>query len=438
MLRKARKDRARDVRKGVQSSRTRDWEIGRAEEDTIGGTFFLRGSLFPFCCLGDFDASREVDLFVLIRERGCRAKAKAKGLPVVSFEKRKRRLGFLSLFSLFSRSLALLFLKRKQNLSSCMMRGERRLQFLKIFAFFSYFCFYYITLTRILSLLNQQMEEEGVPSTALREVSLLQMLSESAFIVRLLKVEHVEEDGKAMLYLVFEYLNQDLKHFMDETGRGPANPLPKSTVQNFMYQLLLGTAHLHKHGVMHRDLKPQNLLVDKAQNVLKIADLGLGRAFSVPVKSYTHEIVTLWYRAPEVLLGGSHYSTPVDIWSVGCIFAEMARKQPLFPGDSELQQLLHIFKLLGTPNETVWPGVTKLRDWHEFPQWKAQDLAKIVPQLDKNGIDLLQQMLEFDPAKRIHATEALEHPYFADLEKTQFAKIEEQFEKENRVSVNAQ
>ena len=241
-----------------------------------------------------------------------------------------------------------------------------------------------------------------------------------------------------MLYLVFEYLNQDLKHFMDETGRGPANPLPKSTVQNFMYQLLLGTAHLHKHGVMHRDLKPQNLLVDKAQNVLKIADLGLGRAFSVPVKSYTHEIVTLWYRAPEVLLGGSHYSTPVDIWSIGCIFAEMARKQPLFPGDSELQQLLHIFKLLGTPNETVWPGVTKLRDWHEFPQWKAQDLAKIVPQLDKNGIDLLQQMLEFDPAKRIHATEALEHPYFADLEKTQFAKIEEQFEKENRVSVNAQ
>ena len=118
MLRKARKDRARDVREGVQSPRTRDWEIGRAEEDTIGGTFFLRVSLFPFCCLGDVDASREMDLFVLIRERGCRAKAKAKGLPVVSFEKRKRQLGFLSLFSLFSRSLALLFLKRNQNLSS--------------------------------------------------------------------------------------------------------------------------------------------------------------------------------------------------------------------------------------------------------------------------------------------------------------------------------
>jgi len=282
-----------------------------------------------------------------------------------------------------------------------------------------------------------EMEEEGVPSTALREVSLLQMLSESAFVVRLLKVEHVEEDGKAMLYLVFEYLDQDLKGFMDLTGRGPANPIKKEIVQDFMYQLCLGCAHIHRHGVMHRDLKPQNLLVDKAKNVIKVADLGLGRAFSVPVKSYTHEIVTLWYRAPEVLLGGSHYSTPVDIWSVGCIFAELARKQPLFPGDSELQQLLHIFKLLGTPGEEVWPGVTRLRDWHEFPQWKPQDLHKVIPQLDDHGIDLLQKMLVYDPAKRIHATEALEHPYFDSLDKSRYAKIEAAFEKENRKMANA-
>ena len=253
---------------------------------------------------------------------------------------------------------------------------------------------------------------------------------------RLLKVEHVEEDGKAMLYLVFEYLDQDLKNFMDLTGRGPANPLAKDVVQDFMYQLCLGCAHLHRHGVMHRDLKPQNLLVEKANNIIKVADLGLGRAFSVPVKSYTHEIVTLWYRAPEVLLGGSHYSTPVDIWSVGCIFAELARKQPLFPGDSELQQLLHIFKLLGTPSEDVWPGVTRLRDWHEFPQWKPQDLSKVIPQLDAHGIDLLQKMLVYDPAKRIHATEALEHPYFDSLDKSRYAKIEASFEKENRKNPN--
>mmetsp|Transcript_21003 Transcript_21003/g.50120 ORF Transcript_21003/g.50120 Transcript_21003/m.50120 type:complete len:193 (-) Transcript_21003:808-1386(-) len=153
---------------------------------------------------------------------------------------------------------------------------------------------------------------------------------------------------------------------MDRNGKGPAHPLPKRLIKSFLYQLIKGVAHCHKHGVMHRDLKPQNLLVDDSnpeQPLLKIADLGLARAFSIPVKSYTHEIVTLWYRSPEVLLGGTHYSTPVDMWSVGCIFAEMVRKTPLFPGDSEYQQLLHIFKVLGTPNEQTWSGVNRFRDW---------------------------------------------------------------------------
>ena len=257
-----------------------------------------------------------------------------------------------------------------------------------------------------------EMEEEGVPSTALREVSLLQMLSENDHVVKLLSVEHVEENKKPILYLVFEYLDTDLKKYMDMTGKGPSNPLPKSIVKSFMYQLVKGVAHCHKHGVLHRDLKPQNLLIDKNTNTLKIADLGLGRAFSIPLKSYTHEIVTLWYRAPEVLLGSTHYSTPVDMWSVGCIFAELARKQPLFPGDSEVQQLLHIFKLLGTPNEQVWPGVTSLKDWHAFPQWKPQELSKFYPELDTQGIDLMKKMLRYAPADRITAKDALLHPYF--------------------------
>lgn len=187
-----------------------------------------------------------------------------------------------------------------------------------------------------------------------------------------------------------------------------------------MYQLCKGVAHCHSYGVMHRDLKPQNLLVDKEKGILKIADLGLGRAFTVPLKSYTHEIVTLWYRAPEVLLGATHYSTPIDIWSVGCIFAELVRKQPIFPGDSELQQLLHIFRVLGTPNEEVWPGVNKLRDWHEYPQWQPQKLSKVVPGLDSNGVHLLLEMLQYDPSKRISAKAALQHPYFDDLDKSQF------------------
>ncbi|CAK9197349.1 unnamed protein product [Sphagnum troendelagicum] len=266
-----------------------------------------------------------------------------------------------------------------------------------------------------------EMEEEGVPSTALREVSLLQMLSHSIYIVRLLCVEHVEKNDKPMLYLVFEYMDTDLKKYIDLHGRGrTGSPLEAKVIQSFVYQLCTGLAHCHSHGVMHRDLKPQNLLVDKETRRLKIADLGLGRAFTVPLKSYTHEIVTLWYRAPEVLLGATHYSIPVDIWSVGCIIAELVRKQPLFTGDSELQQLLHIFRLLGTPNEEIWPGVSSFRDWHEFPQWRPQDLALAVPGLNPAGLDLLAKMLVYDPAKRISAKAALNHPYFSDLDKSKF------------------
>lgn len=269
-----------------------------------------------------------------------------------------------------------------------------------------------------------EMDEEGVPSTTLREISLLKMLSESNHIVKLLTVEHVDENEKACLYLVFEYLTTDLKRYMDRNGKGPAYPLPTQTVKSMVYQLIKGLAHCHKHGVMHRDLKPQNLLVDDTSMTLKIADLGLGRAFSIPVKSYTHEIVTLWYRAPEVLLGTTHYSTPVDMWSVGCIMAELVRKQPLFPGDSEWQQLLHIFKLLGTPNENMWPGVSRLRDWHDFPQWRPQDLSRVFPTLEEAGLDLLKSMLEYDPARRISAKEALMHPYFDDMDKAAVDALE--------------
>ncbi|KAH9556439.1 hypothetical protein CY35_07G027800 [Sphagnum magellanicum] len=264
------------------------------------------------------------------------------------------------------------------------------------------------------------MEEEGVPSTALREVSLLQMLSQSIYVVRLLCVEHIDKKGKPLLYLVFEYLDTDLKKYIDSHGRGNKNPLPTSIIKSFMYQLCKGVAHCHSHGVMHRDLKPQNLLVDREKGLLKIADLGLGRAFTVPLKSYTHEIVTLWYRAPEVLLGASHYSTPVDIWSVGCIFAELSCKSPLFPGDSELQQLLHIFRLLGTPTEEVWPGVSTLRDWHDYPHWQPQNISRVVPDLDPQGVNLLSSMLQINPAKRISAKAALQHAFFDDLDKSQF------------------
>jgi serine/threonine protein kinase len=249
-------------------------------------------------------------------------------------------------------------------------------------------------------------DNEGVPSTAIREISLLKSLNHPN-VVRLRDVVHDE----TKLYLIFEYLDQDLKKYMNTVGTG----LPPHTVKSFMFQMLSALVFCHTHRVLHRDLKPQNILIDK-QGSLRLADFGLARAFGLPIKTYTHEVVTLWYRAPEILLGGRQYSTPVDIWSVGCIFAEMAQKRPLFMGDSEIDQLFKIFKVLGTPNEDTFPGVSALPDFKStFPKWRQQSLERLVPNLCANGIDLLAQMVCYDPAKRISARAALNHPYFHDF-----------------------
>ncbi|XP_047322491.1 cyclin-dependent kinase B2-1 [Impatiens glandulifera] len=260
-------------------------------------------------------------------------------------------------------------------------------------------------------------DDEGVPPTTLREVSLLRMLSRDPHVVRLIDVKQgLSKEGKTVLYLVFEYMDTDLKKFI-RSFRQTGEFLPPQVVKSLMFQLCKGVAFCHGHGVLHRDLKPHNLLMDPKTLQLKIADLGLARAFTVPIKKYTHEILTLWYRAPEVLMGATHYSTGVDMWSVACIFAELVTKQALFPGDSELQQLLHIFRLLGTPNEELWPGVSKLPNWHEYPQWNPKKVSSMVPNLDENGLDLLTKMLAYEPAKRISAKKAMEHPYFDGLEK---------------------
>ncbi|KAK3122133.1 hypothetical protein QOZ80_8BG0665530 [Eleusine coracana subsp. coracana] len=275
---------------------------------------------------------------------------------------------------------------------------------------------------RIVALKKTRLPEddEGVPPTAMREVSLLRMLSQDPHVVRLLDLKQGQnKEGQTILYLVFEYMDTDLKKFI-RGYRANHEKIPAHIVKILMYQLCKGVSFIHGHGVLHRDLKPHNLLMDRKTTALKIADLGLSRSFTVPLKKYTHEILTLWYRAPEVLLGATHYSTPVDIWSVGCIFAELITNTALFPGDSEVQQLMHIFKLLGTPNEEVWPGVSKLPNWHVYPQWKPSKLETLVPGLDADGYDLLEKMLQYEPMKRISAKKALVHPYFNGVNKEQY------------------
>ncbi|XP_008302354.1 cyclin-dependent kinase 18 [Stegastes partitus] len=249
--------------------------------------------------------------------------------------------------------------------------------------------------------------EEGAPCTAIREVSLLKNLKH-ANIVTLHDIIHTER----CLTLVFEYLDSDLKQYLDNCG----NLMSMNNVKIFMFQLLRGLSYCHKRKILHRDLKPQNLLInDKGE--LKLADFGLARAKSVPTKTYSNEVVTLWYRPPDVLLGSTEYSTPIDMWGVGCILYEMATGRPMFPGATVKEELHLIFRLMGTPTEETWPGISSNGEFRSylFPQYRPQALINHVPRLDTEGIDLLSALLLYDTRSRISSEAALRHPYFLSM-----------------------
>ncbi len=228
-------------------------------------------------------------------------------------------------------------------------------------------------------------------------------------IVALHDVIHTENK----LMLVFEYMDGDLKKYMDTQGeRGALKP---PVIKSFMYQLLKGIDFCHKNRVLHRDLKPQNLLIN-GKGQLKLGDFGLARAFGIPVNTFSNEVVTLWYRAPDVLLGSRTYNTSIDIWSAGCIMAEMFSGRPLFPGTTNEDQIIRIFRIMGTPTERTWPGLSQFPEYKTtWQMYATQPLSSILPQIDPLGIDLLQRMLQPRPELRISAAEALTHQWFSDL-----------------------
>ena len=253
------------------------------------------------------------------------------------------------------------------------------------------------------------MEEEGMPSTALREISLLKELQHP----NVVNLNDVVQDG-ARLYLIFEFLDRDLKRHIDDTS----GPLSMDTVKSFTFQLVKGLAFCHSRGVMHRDLKPQNLLVTN-QGRLKIADFGLARAFCPPIRPLTHEVVTLWYRPPEILLGSATYAPPVDMWAIGPILVEMVTKRPMFPADCEIDMLYKIFRILGTPTESTWPGCSSLKDWNQaFPMWPKISMKSIAPQLDRDGLDFIEQSLMYDPKARMSAKASMDHPFLASVDRS--------------------
>ncbi|NXE16924.1 CDK10 kinase, partial [Lophotis ruficrista] len=248
----------------------------------------------------------------------------------------------------------------------------------------------------------------GMPISSLREITLLLQLRHPN-IVELKEVvvgNHLES-----IFLVMGYCEQDLASLLENMQ----TPFSEAQVKCIILQVLKGLQYLHENYIIHRDLKVSNLLMTD-KGCVKIADFGLARTYGMPPKPMTPKVVTLWYRAPELLLGMTTQTTSIDMWAVGCILAELLAHKPLLPGTSEIHQIDLIVQLLGTPNENIWPGFSRLPLASQYTLRKQpyNNLKHKFPWLSEAGLRLLHFLFMYDPKKRATAKDCLESSYFKE------------------------
>ncbi|BBN16034.1 hypothetical protein Mp_7g02920 [Marchantia polymorpha subsp. ruderalis] len=263
---------------------------------------------------------------------------------------------------------------------------------------------------------KMEKEKEGFPMTSLREINVLLSIHHPSVV----DVKEVVVGSTIdSIFMVMEYMEHDLKGLMEAMKQ----PFSQSEVKCLMLQLFEGTKYLHDNWVLHRDLKTSNLLLNN-RGELKICDFGLARQYGSPLKAYSQMVVTLWYRAPELLLGSKQYSTAIDMWSLGCIMAEFLAKEPLFNGKSEIDQIDKIFKILGTPSEKIWPEFVNLpgvkcnfvrQPYNRLREKFPPTAFAGRPTLSESGYNLLNGLLTYDPKKRLTAEEALKHEWFREV-----------------------
>ncbi|KAF8324306.1 kinase-like domain-containing protein [Cantharellus anzutake] len=276
-----------------------------------------------------------------------------------------------------------------------------------------------VALKRIL----MKNETEGVPITALREIRILKRLKHRNIvsIVCIIVQRPQRSGGETSIYMVFPYMDHDLAGLLENSNV----TLSVSQIKLYMKHLCEGVGYLHRNKILHRDLKSANLLINN-EGCLQIADFGLARPVShisrhsgktkEGLQKYTNSVVTRWYRSPELLLGQRKYEGWVDMWGVGCIFAEMFQRRPIMPGTSDLDQLTKIFDLCGSPTEENFPGWSAYDPkapfpphWGYFPR-RIKDI--LPPEASADTIAFLDRLLTLDPVQRITAFEALDHDYF--------------------------
>ncbi|KAF9163597.1 TFIIH complex serine/threonine-protein kinase subunit kin28 [Actinomortierella ambigua] len=243
---------------------------------------------------------------------------------------------------------------------------------------------------------------DGLDMSAIREVKTLQELRHPN-VVELVEVFY----QKTNLNLVLEFLESDLEMVIKDKSI----VFMPGDVKHWMLMTLRGLDHCHRNWILHRDMKPNNLLIGH-DGQLKIADFGLARDFGDRGRQLTSQVVTRWYRAPELLFGAREYGYGVDIWAVGCIFAELLLRNPYLPGNSDMDQINIMFQALGTPTEADWPGLSTLPNYMQYRQYPKTPLRLLFTAAGADTLELLESMLIYDPNKRISAREALLHPYF--------------------------
>lgn len=259
--------------------------------------------------------------------------------------------------------------------------------------------------------INNVFENRVDALRTLREVKLLRHLHHEN-VIALKDIMMPANRSFKDVYLVYELMDTDLHQIIKSS-----QALSNDHYQYFLFQLLRGLKYLHSANILHRDLKPGNLLIN-ANCDLKICDFGLARTSNVKGQFMTEYVVTRWYRAPELLLCCDNYGTSIDVWSVGCIFAELLGRKPVFPGTECLNQLKLILNVLGTMNDSdiAFIDNPKARKYiRSLPCTPGISFNSLYPHADPLAIDLLQKMLVFDPSKRISVIEALQHPYMSPL-----------------------
>ncbi|KLT42273.1 Pkinase-domain-containing protein, partial [Cutaneotrichosporon oleaginosum] len=252
--------------------------------------------------------------------------------------------------------------------------------------------------------IRMEQEREGFPVTSMREIKLLQALDHPN-IVRLMEMM-VSHNS---VYMVLEYMNHDLTGILSH----PEVKLSPANIKSLNYQMLSGLGYLHRRGILHRDMKGSNILLN-GEGELKLADFGLARWYHKHKRDdYTNRVITLWYRSPELLMGETAYGPEVDTWSAGCIMLEIFTGKPTFQGQDEISQLDAIWAILGTPLEADWPAVTDL-PWYELVRPREAITSRFAEKfsLSAGAMEVVKGLLELNPAKRLLADDALDKAYF--------------------------